>query len=191
MTFSRNFLDTCGTAFPELKECVDSIVQKRDAVKFGRKKAAAIVPILTEMCRLERAERVPLMIKLLLVLSRGEGERVVGQYQKMNRTQERINKVRAYVVCNARKGITLDEVARHVGMSRNSFCVFFKKATGKTFVTYLNEYRIGLACQRLEQHNASITEICYQSGFNDISYFSRIFKNTVGVSPRQYAGRGK
>ena len=82
--------------------------------------------------------------------------------------------------------ITLDDVARHVGMNRTSFCIFFKKVSGKTFVTYLNEYRIELACRLLKQQKVSVAEICYQVGFNNVPYFNRVFKKMKGVSPSEY-----
>ena len=98
-----------------------------------------------------------------------------------------LNRIQVYVVCNAKRNITLDDIARHVGMNRTSFCLFFKKATGKTFVIYLNEYRIEFACRLLKLRKKSIAEICYQAGFNNVPYFNRIFKKATGVSPSEYA----
>ena len=77
-------------------------------------------------------------------------------------------------------------VARHIGMNRTSFCIFFKRTTGQTFVTYLNEHRIRLACQLLRQKKMSVSEICYAVGFNDVPYFNRVFKRCNGVTPRKY-----
>ena len=187
VTFGKKFLDNCGAAFPELQEHTKILKQKRDAVKFGKEKSVAIISILEEMRRLKSAERIPFMIKLLLILADNEPESIVGQPQKLNREQERMNRIQVYVVCNAKRNITLDDIARHVGMNRTSFCLFFKKATGKTFVTYLNEYRIELACRLLKQRREPIAEICYQAGFNNVPYFNRVFKKAKGVSPSEYA----
>ena len=187
ITFGREFLDNCCVAFPELLECMEKLRRKRDAVKFEKEKSAAIVSILEEMRNLRIAERVPLMIKLLFILAEGEEENIVGRYQKIDREKERMNRIQVYIACNAKRDITLDDVACHVGMNRTSFCIFFKKATGKTFVTYLNEYRIELACRLLKQRKASVAEICYQVGFNNVPYFNRVFKKMKGVSPGGYA----
>jgi len=187
VAFGMRFLDNCSTIFPELRPYTERLKQKRDAVKFGKHKSAAIISILEEMRNLEKAERIPLMLKLILILAGKEEECIVGQYQKKNKEKERMNRIQVYIVCNAKRNITLADVARHVGMNRTSFCIFFKKATGKTFVTYLNEYRIELACQLLKQKKASVAEICYQTGFNNVPYFNRIFKKIKCVSPSKYA----
>ena len=94
--------------------------------------------------------------------------------------------IRIFVTCNAYRNISLDDVVRHVGMNKSAFCTFFKQSIGKTFITYLNEYRIELACQLLKQENISISEICYHVGFTDIPYFNRVFKKHKGCSPSQY-----
>ena len=75
-------------------------------------------------------------------------------------------------------------------MNRSSFCIFFKKVTGKTFITYLNEYRIELVCQKLKQQKMNISEACFQSGFNNITYFNRVFKQMKGISPSEYIKKG-
>lgn len=107
ITFGREFLDNCCVAFPDLLECTEKLKRKRDAVKFGKEKSAAIASVLEEMRPLGRAERIPLMIKLLLILAGSEEESVVGRYQKMDPERERMNRIQVYVVCNAKRDITL------------------------------------------------------------------------------------
>jgi AraC-like DNA-binding protein len=92
------------------------------------------------------------------------------------------------MVCNAKRRISVSEISRHIGMSKSSFCIFFKKATGKTFVNYLNEYRIETACQLLNTTKNSVSDICYEVGFEDIPYFNRVFKKTKSMSPKEYRG---
>ena len=58
--------------------------------------------------------------------------------------------------------------------------------TRRSPIDYLNYYRIETACLRLSSTEESITDIAYGCGFNDLSYFIKIFKKYKGVSPRKY-----
>ncbi|MBE6778911.1 MAG: AraC family transcriptional regulator [Ruminococcaceae bacterium] len=82
--------------------------------------------------------------------------------------------------------ISLDDLARAAGMSRKYFCTYFRSMTGKTPVDYLNDYRITLACELLLTDDRPVTAVAMDCGFNDVSYFSRRFRRTTGITPLQY-----
>jgi AraC-type DNA-binding domain-containing proteins len=87
---------------------------------------------------------------------------------------------------NYQNTITLEEVAGLIDLDKSSFCIFFKKMTGKTFFTYLTEYRIESSCQMIAKTNQTIAEICFASGFNDVPYYNRVFKKIKNISPTEY-----
>jgi len=97
-----------------------------------------------------------------------------------------INKVYEYVANHYHEKIILDDVAKKMHMTTSTFCRYFKKITKKSFVSYLNEYRIGKACNFLKQNDKNISEICYKSGYESIANFNRQFKKQVNLSPREY-----
>jgi AraC-like DNA-binding protein len=99
---------------------------------------------------------------------------------------EQITEVCDFIMKNFTSDLSLYQVAEIAHMSPNAFCNFFKQRTRKTFVNFLNEVRIGYACKLLsgEQHN--ISEICYLSGFHNLSNFNRQFIRTVNKTPHQY-----
>ncbi len=72
-------------------------------------------------------------------------------------------------------------------MSPKYFCHFFKQMTQYTPIEYLNRRRIEAACYRILSGWQSMTELTYECGFSDLSYFIRVFKRIVGVTPKQYA----
>ena len=82
--------------------------------------------------------------------------------------------------------ITLEEIARSVDMSPKYFCKFFQEMTHRTPIDYLNHYRIERACYQLLTSDQSITEVAYNSGFNDLSYFIKTFKRYKGTTPKKY-----
>ncbi len=189
VSFTPDFLYNLERAFPSLAESIGCLRERKDAVVFDRLRAARIAKILLSMRHLPPARRAAPMIELLLAIAHAGEERVVGRYRKADRDSDRLNQIKIYVVCNSQRNISLDEVARYAGMNRSAFCVFFKRATGTTFVNYLNEYRVEQACKLLErQCSMTVSEVCYRAGFNDMPYFCRVFKRLKGVSPLQYRG---
>lgn len=99
---------------------------------------------------------------------------------------DRINAVFNYVKDNFHEPITLKEVSELVSMTEPSFCRYFKKITNKTFTKFVNDYRLVHASKLLAEKTISITEICYESGFNNFSYFNKSFKEFTGKSASQY-----
>ncbi|NAS11838.1 AraC family transcriptional regulator [Poritiphilus flavus] len=98
----------------------------------------------------------------------------------------RINIVFNYVKAHFREEITLLEMAEKVSMTVPSFCRYFKKITNKTFVQFLNEYRLVHASKLLAEQPMSITEVCFECGFNNFSHFNKSFKSFTGQTPSAY-----
>jgi len=69
-------------------------------------------------------------------------------------------------------------------MDQASLCRFFKRATGRTMTTYVNELRVGAAAQLLTETDLSILEIAFKVGFGNYSNFNRQFKRIKGYGPR-------
>ena len=84
------------------------------------------------------------------------------------------------------KQISLEDISSAVNMSPKYFCRFFQEMTHRTPIDYLNYYRIERACYLILTTNQSITEIAYNSGFNDLSYFIKTFKKYKGTTPKKY-----
>ncbi len=98
----------------------------------------------------------------------------------------RINLVFNYVKNHFKEEITLEEIADMVSMTVPSFCRYFKKITNKTFVQFVNEYRLVHASKLLAEKPMSITEVCFESGFNNFSHFNKSFKAFTGQNPSVY-----
>lgn len=99
---------------------------------------------------------------------------------------DRINIVFNHVKSNFKEEITLEEIANMVSMTIPSFCRYFKKITNKTFTQFVNEYRLVHASKLLAEQPMSITEVCFESGFNNFSHFNKSFKAFTGQNPSQY-----
>jgi AraC-like DNA-binding protein len=99
----------------------------------------------------------------------------------------RMNDVYQYTMANFTDNITLAQIARVVYLTPQSFCRYFKKHTSKTYISFLNEIRINQACQQFTSMDfKSISAVAYQSGFNNVVTFNRVFKSITKKSPREF-----
>lgn len=97
-----------------------------------------------------------------------------------------IQKAVRYINENYYEPLSLESVARHVGLNPAYFSSTFKKQMGTGFLSYLNEHRIAQAKLLLKNSNMSIIDVAVAVGFENQSYFSKIFKSLTGMTPRQY-----
>ena len=103
-----------------------------------------------------------------------------------NSDNDRINIIYNYVLLNFKNPISLEEIAELARMTVPSFCRYFKKISGKKFTQFVNEIRIVHACKLLTESSESISNISFESGFNNFSHFNRQFKMVTGESPSIY-----
>ena len=99
---------------------------------------------------------------------------------------ERMRLVHEYVLKHFKENINLSTVANLSNMTDAAFCRYFKSRTNKTFSDFVKEIRIGNACKMLQDENKSISQTCYESGYNTVSNFNNQFKSLKGISPKQY-----
>lgn len=91
-----------------------------------------------------------------------------------------------YIEKNYNKNISLDDLANYANINSHYMCEFFKEITHMTPIEYLNYYRIESACDQLLLTDYKITKIAYNCGFNDSSYFTKVFKKYKNMSPKEY-----
>lgn len=101
-------------------------------------------------------------------------------------SSRRIEKAYAFMQGNYDKDISLADIAKEVNMPEVSFSRFIKKRTGKTFIESLNEIRLGHASRLLIDTTHTIAEISFKCGFNNLSYFNRVFKRKNGCTPTEF-----
>lgn len=108
------------------------------------------------------------------------------QLNKQMKKLEILEHVTKYIDENFREEITLADVSKSANFSMYHFTRFFKDTTGMTFGQYLNNYKVSKAVNMLINTSDSISEISFNSGFNSIKTFNRVFKQVKGCSPSQF-----
>jgi len=138
----------------------------------------------------EGPERIMALMKILNAIAQSEEFMMLSSvgYQNipLDSENDRINDIYEFTFHNFSKKIHLDQVAGVSGLVPNSFCRYFKSRTGKTYMQFLTEIRVGHACKLLMDNNLNIKEVCYESGFQNFSCFHRRFKEITGQSPQNY-----
>lgn len=100
----------------------------------------------------------------------------------------RLNEVFQFTLNHYQKNISLEEIAEVANMSIPAFCRYFKLHTRKSYIRFLNEVRINIACRLLKDGQQNISQICFEVGFQNLSNFNRQFKKVMGMTPSRYRG---
>jgi AraC-like DNA-binding protein len=165
-------------------------ISKR-GVMFRQKQNSMFLQNLDTIDVYSPAETILKVFQILLRLSEYPEYTNLGSINWLDRfhtADKRINNVIEYIMLHFKEDINLEKAAEISAMNKSSFCRYFKKSTGKPFVSFLNEIRINYSCKLLLETSPSrsISEAAYISGFNNVSYYNRIFKKVIGVSPSEY-----
>ncbi|MFB9274027.1 AraC family transcriptional regulator [Cohnella cellulosilytica] len=104
-------------------------------------------------------------------------------------TSNTIDETLSYINEHYMNKLTLSMLAERAGMSEGHYTVLFKQRTGSTMTQYLRRLRIEKAQQMFKQTRLSAKEVALRAGFSDYFHFSRVFKQTLGCSPREYQRR--
>lgn len=104
-------------------------------------------------------------------------------------SQRLARKVMAYIHAHYAEDITREQMASHVGVSARHLTRCFALEAGLSLIDYLNRFRVMQARRLLDEGSTNITEVMGAVGFSDSSYFSRIFRREVGMSPSAYRDR--
>ena len=169
-----------------IKKLFDTSVK---GLRITGKTRQLLKPLVIELETLTGFQRIIRLCDCLqLMASSHEFETVSTQdVKEFNpRNKERIDKIFQYTIDNFQDTITLDNVAGNAGMSVPAFCTYFKKSTKKTYIDFLNEVRIGHACQQLIDTQKNIEAVCYESGFNTWANFNKQFLKIKSITPSGY-----
>lgn len=158
-------LDVNGATQKKVSQKLHDIVQLN-----GMRQWLCLVDLLQDMAE----------SKTLTVITQNS---FIGHNQK---EATRLSNVFDWIYANFERNICLSQAAAIAGMQENAFSRFFSQRTRKTFSKFVQELRLQKATRMLEKNEISVTAICYECGFNNISNFNRQFLNQYGVNPLKY-----
>ena len=186
--FKENFI----SKFPELQSLDRLMELSKYGIVFSGDTKIAIGALMKELHKLSPFEFFMHTMTILKKLSHSKEFELLHTRPYVNRyskkEQERIRQIYSFVDERYQNKISIAEVAALCHLTKPAFCRYFKKATGNTFIGFLNQYRISQA-KRLLLIGNNVSETCYACGFESLSYFNRTFKKVTGENPSNFNKR--
>ncbi|TLU74466.1 AraC family transcriptional regulator [Lichenicoccus roseus] len=189
LQFTEAFIACCRAAFPEFDlTCLVEDCQR--GVQFSAGTGRAAEPLLRAMLDGSALSRPALFFQLLELLVGATDRRMlasIGYRAKPAIYMTRpINHVLEHIARNLDCTLREGEMAELSGYSPSAFSRAFHRQIGLTFTAYVNGMRINRACRLLTTSDRTVTEICFETGFNNVSNFNRQFLSRTAMTPRAY-----
>jgi AraC-like DNA-binding protein len=188
----KEFVEQHFTAVPELATIQKIFDQSKYGVAFSGDQMARIGKELFELEHLDPFQQYQQLIATLHTLSTIETIELLHDTPYINqfshKEQERLRLIHSFIDNHYHRKIELEEIASVCFMTKEAFCRYFKKMTQYTFIEFLNRYRISHS-KRYLMIGESVSDACYQSGFQSLSYYNRIFKRVTNENPSTFRNR--
>ena len=189
--FSENFISDTMKVLAELGPFEPVLEASRRGVLFGTDTSRQVAPLMNEVQQAQGVRRIELFMMIVGLLSRAQDAQLLASPSYLpdpsGYMSAGINKALAYIRENLTKSFDEADLAGIAEQSTGAFSRAFRRHTGMSLVQYVKRLRINLACQILmSDDHASITDICFEVGFNNLSNFNRQFLAEKGMTPSRF-----
>lgn len=188
--FRQDLLGDYFFEAPELRGIRNLLERAKKGIVFHGNTKRRIGAMIEELRHKEAFPRLMGLLEVLKELEKADNYTILNAggfvLETSFQDNDRINIIFNFVKKEFTRSISLDEISQKVSMTNPAFCRYFKKITGKTFTRFVNEYRLTHAAKLLHEKQISITDVCFESGFNNFSHFNKQFKAFTGKSPSVY-----
>jgi AraC-like DNA-binding protein/mannose-6-phosphate isomerase-like protein (cupin superfamily) len=188
--FSNDFLKDEIANYPEYNLIGDLLKRASRGVHFPTDFIRKITNKIIKVSKSNGFERIIFLQELLQSLAKTNEYKLLAgelyQTENQNFTNYRLTKVMLYLNTNYQRKIELETVAEIANLHPAAFCRFFKEKSGKSLSEFVNDLRIGYACRLIIEGKMTVSQIAYESGFNNLSNFNRTFKKHTSFTPTDY-----
>jgi len=193
--FKPDFLGDSFFNIPEMNTINNLFEKAKKGILYKPDTKKVVGPKIESLVHLEGFQRIAKLLEILNDLAEAEDYTLLNAdgfvFETAPQDSTKIDIIFKHINNNFQQHITLEEIADIVSMTVPAFCRYFKKATGKTFTKLVNEYRVVHATKLLSESQNSITDICFECGFNNFSHFNKLFKEFTGKSASKYRSEMK
>lgn len=188
--FKKDFIEEDWLQYSEFKYIKEAIDKSHGGIKITGESQKLVVSAINKLVNAKGIEKITLLIQILNQIGSGKNLKTITDFDYLEllkgRGKEKLETVFNYVLNNYLTEININKAASLISMNESAFCRYFKTNTNKTFMQVVNEMRIGYACSLLKESSLTISQICYESGFNNMSNFLKHFKNITSTTPSNY-----
>jgi len=191
LQFSETFIRDATQLLPELAAVLPVLEASRRGALFSAETAARVAPMMADLIRASEVRRIELFMSIVGTLSRAQGTRPLTSESyhpdPSGFMATGINEALAHISSHLAEPFSEKDLAEISRLSPSGFSRSFKRHTGMALSQYVNRLRINLASQLLMSEAAmSVTDICFASGFKNISNFNRQFLRHKSLSPSRF-----
>ena len=187
---SETLVNSSLTQFKELESIHRLFERALKGVVFKGNHAKEAAQQMKQLAEIHGPESFIAMLKLLKTLAEIEEQEIISITPELPESYykdlDQIKTVYNFVMINLQNAITLDTAAGLLNMAPGSFCRFFKKRTGKSFIQYVKDIRISHASKMLSDTDLPIAQISFESGYNNLANFNFYFKSLMKMTPSEY-----
>lgn len=192
--FAADLFGDTFLALPEMETVADLLERAKRGIRIIGKPRRNVARMMATMRLQSAADRIVSLLQCLLYVASIDQTLFLASdtYSQVWRTkaESRLNDILTYIHVNlADPDLSQNELATLAGMTPSAFSRFFRKATQRTVIRYINEQRIGFACRKLLESESPILDICLDVGYDTVSYFNRRFRQLKGMTPREFRER--
>ncbi len=190
--FNETYLGKTFWELTEMQQLKKLLVDAQKGIRITGKTKRLLTAQLESIVQSTGVEKIIQFFHALQIIQKGKKDcgflSVLSKSNTYSTNEgKRMNDILQFTFNNAHRKIYIEEVAQIANLSSEAFCRYFKTRTMKTYTTFLNEVRVSQASQLLiNNKDKSITEICFETGFSNVSNFNRVFKRITGKTPSQY-----
>jgi AraC-like DNA-binding protein len=183
--FGEKFFD-----LPEMYKIKRLLSESRRGLNILGKTNERVVELMTNIEHNSGSQTIIHLLSILQEVAESDEVEEIsseGFVNSMNLTDsDRLKKVYEYIMNHFDEDLNLNKAAVVANMSPSAFSRYFKSRTRKSFTQFVIEMKIGYCCKLLINEKLSIAEVCYRSGFQNLSNFNQHFKDITGLTPKKY-----
>jgi AraC-like DNA-binding protein len=188
--FNREIFETNFINLYEMNAIKGLMAKSQRGIQFTGKSRHQLGSQILKIFKFRGIRRITELIILLDMMAKSkeiEYHSSIG-YSKIINSYDffRFNTIHEFIIRNFTSPVRLEDVAEKTNMCPTAFCRYFKKHTGRTFISFINEIRIGYACKLMIEEKLPVNIAAADSGFINLAHFNKMFRRIFNLSPTEY-----